>query len=109
MCLASSLSQSDSVHNVIDGWFAHLLVGKGYDPKLGAVDRRAAHLLPGACHLCPPGFCIRVLLQPPNVVPIENKVHLSQSTLGSSTNRVTFFPKLDEVGVLDECLPPDLD
>jgi hypothetical protein len=49
-----------------------------------------------------------VLLQLPNLVPVEYEVHLPQAALRSQPNRVLLCAKLDHVGVLDEGLPPDL-
>ena len=67
------------------------------------------HLLASACHLCPRGFRFRVLFQPTYLVPIENEVHLAQTVLRSQPDRVTLCAYDDELGVLDESLPPDLD
>ena len=41
------------------------------------------HLLANACHLRPPGFRIRVLLQSTNLASVENEVHLPQTSFGS--------------------------
>ena len=66
-------------------------------------------LFAGACHQSPPGFRLRILFQPPNFVPIENKIHLSKSALGSGPNRKTFRPEFDRFGILYERLPPHFD
>jgi hypothetical protein len=46
----------------------------------------------------PSGIGVRILLQPTNPFPIECEVNLPQTTLGSPTNRVTFFAYLDGLG-----------
>src|SRR5271170_2710496 len=50
------------------------------------------HLLASPCHLRPPGFGFRVLLQPTNLVAFEDKIHLPQSSFGGSPDGVTLFP-----------------
>ena len=52
---------------------------------------------------------ICVLLQPTNLIPVENEVHLPQTSFWGPPDGMTLSPKLDDVGVLDERLPPDLD
>ena len=52
------------------------------------------HFLARPCHLRPPGFRVRVLFQPSNLVPIEHKIHLSEPTLGSPANRKVPVPSL---------------
>jgi hypothetical protein len=47
--------------------------------------------------------------QPSNLVPIENKIHLSQSALGSGPNRELLHAQFYCLGILYERLPPDLD
>lgn len=39
------------------------------------------HLLAGACHLRPPGFCLRILLKSSNVVSIKGKIYLPKASL----------------------------
>lgn len=67
------------------------------------------HLLAGACHLRPMGFRVRVLHQSPNLVAIEDEIHLPQPALGSAPDRVAAAVQFDDRGILDERLPPDLD
>ena len=57
----------------------------------------------------PARFGVGVLLQTSDFVSVEYEVYLSQPLLGSAPNRVALFAKFDELGVLSEGLPPDLD
>src|SRR6266403_3855084 len=72
-------------------------------PRSGhrAIAEELHLLLPRACHLRPPGF----LFQPTNLVPVEYEVHLSLTSFGVRRDRITLFPKLDELDVFDETLP----
>ena len=80
-----------------------------YVRHVAALAQKLHHFLGGASHLCPPGFGFWVLLKPTNLVSVEYEVHLPQSALGSHANGIALFPKLDEVSVFDESLPPNLD
>jgi hypothetical protein len=44
----------------------------------------------------------RVEKSPTNLVPVEDKIQLPPTAFGGPLDRVTFFPQLDHVGVLDE-------
>src|SRR5260370_15027180 len=96
---AASSSSSLNISAVL----SHLPVS--HVRHIAALAEELHHFLARPRHLRPPGFRFRVFLYPPNLVPVENEVHLSQSALGRSTNRVTFFPNLHVAGVRDECLP----
>jgi hypothetical protein len=61
-----------------------------------------------ACHLCPTRFRIGVLFKTTNCVPSENENHFPQMALGAQSNGVSLCPKLDDAGVLDENVLPDL-
>jgi hypothetical protein len=46
------------------------------------------------------------LLQPANLVPLEDEIHLPQPALGSASDRVAAAIQFDGGGVLDEGLTP---
>src|SRR5258708_8064088 len=80
-----------------------------YVCHVAALAQKLDRLLARACHLRPPGFCLRVLFKPPHLVSVEHEVHLPQTSFGGPPDGITFFPKLDDLSVLDEGLSPDLD
>src|SRR5438309_4512164 len=80
-----------------------------YVRHVSAFAEKLHHFLAGSRQLRPTGLRIRILLKSANFLSVENEIHLSQTKLGSPTNRVTFSAYLDGFGVFHEGLPPDLD
>jgi hypothetical protein len=65
--------------------------------------------LASPCQLCPPGFCRPVLLRSPNLVPVENEIHLPRTAFWGAPDGEMLFSYLNGLGILHEGLPPDLD
>jgi gluconolactonase len=80
-----------------------------YNGHVAAFSEELHHLLARACHFCPAGFRVRVLLQPSNLCPVENEVQLPQTHSGRPPNAIMPASQLDYLGVVDEDLSPDFD
>lgn len=78
-----------------------------HDSDVPPLAEELHHLIARPRHLRPPRSCVRVLLQPANLVLLEDEIHLSQSALRRASDSVAFAVQFDSRAVLDEGLTPD--